>query len=67
MHLFREEDRQTTYPKRKPSKLALHYVLPITLLAVAMVLLINVMHSKAFPDPLGEKIQNQMTKFQPAH
>ena len=53
---------QTTYPKRKQAKPVSHYILSITLLVV-MVLAINVMYSIALPDPLGEKIQNHMTKF----
>jgi hypothetical protein len=58
---------QTTYPKRKPTKPISEYVLPIALLAV-MVLLINFMFRIALPDPLGEKIQSHMTKFQkPSH
>mgnify|MGYP000692856009 FL=1 len=64
MHLFKEENVQTTYPKRKPTKPASHYVLSFTLLAI-MVLLINAMFSMALPDPLGEKIQSHMAKFQP--
>jgi hypothetical protein len=55
---------QTTCPKRKPTKPASHYVLSFTLLAI-MVLLINAMFSMALPDPLGEKIQSHMAKFQP--
>jgi hypothetical protein len=55
---------QTTYPKRKPAKPASHYILSITLLIV-MVLVINVIYSIALPDPLGDKIQSHMTKFQP--
>ena len=57
---------QTTYPKRKPSKPASHYVLTFALLAV-MVLAINVLYSMALPDPLGEKIQKHVAKFQPGH
>jgi len=53
---------QTTYPKRKPSKPASHYILTFTLLAV-MVLAINVLYSMALPDPLGEKIQKHVAKF----
>ena len=64
MHLFKEENVQTTYPKRKPIKPASHYVLSFALLAI-MVLLINAMFSMALPDPLGEKIQSHMAKFQP--
>ena len=64
MHLFKEENVQTTYPKRKPAKPVSHYVLSFTLLAI-MVLLINAMFSMALPDPLGEKIQSHMAKFQP--
>jgi len=64
MHLFKEENVQTTYPKRKPTKPASHYVLSFTLLAI-MVLLINAMFSMALPDPLGEKIQSHIAKFQP--
>jgi hypothetical protein len=55
---------QTIYPKRKPAKPASHYILPFTLLAI-MVLLINTMYSMALPDPLGEKIQSHIAKFQP--
>lgn len=65
MHLFREETVHTTYPKRKPAKPASHYILSITLLA-AMMLLINVMYRITLPDPLGEKIQIHMKKFQPS-
>ncbi|MBT5029031.1 MAG: hypothetical protein HOL15_04485 [Nitrospinaceae bacterium] len=54
---------QTTYPKRKPAKPASHYILPIALLAV-MVLIINTMFRISLPDPLGEKIQSHMTSFQ---
>ena len=64
MHLFKEENVQTTYPKRKPTKPASHYVPSFALLAI-MVLLINAMFSMALPDPLGEKIQSHMAKFQP--
>ena len=64
MHLFKEENVQTIYPKRKPAKPASHYILPFTLLAI-MVLLINTMYSMALPDPLGEKIQSHIAKFQP--
>ena len=64
MHLFKEENVQTTYPKRKPTKPASHYVLSFALLAI-MVLLINAMFSMALPDPLGEKIQSHTAKFQP--
>ena len=64
MHLFKEENVQTTYPKRKPTKPTSHYVLSFALLAI-MVLLINAMFSMALPDPLGEKIQSHMAKFQP--
>ena len=48
MHLFKEENVQTTYPKRKPTKPASHYVLSFALLAI-MVLLINAMFSMALP------------------
>ncbi len=58
---------QTTYPKRKSAKPISHYVLPVALLAV-MVLLINIIFRMPLPDPLGEKIQSHMTKFQkPSH
>ncbi|MBT5471031.1 MAG: hypothetical protein HOK41_10560 [Nitrospina sp.] len=63
MHLFKEENVQTTYPKRKPAKPVSHYILPITLLAV-MVFLINALHRVTLPDPLGEKIQSHMSNFQ---
>ena len=62
MHLFKEENVQTTYPKIKPAKPVSPYILPITLLAV-MVLLINALHSVTLPDPLGEKIQSHMSNF----
>ena len=64
MHLFKEENVQTTYPKRKPTKPASHYVLSFALLAI-MVLLIKTTYSMALPDPLGEKIQSHIAKFQP--
>jgi len=64
MHLFKEENVQITYPKRKPAKPASHYILPIALLAI-MVLLINALHSVALPDPLGDQIRNHMIKSQP--
>ena len=54
---------QTTYPKRKPAKPVSHYILPFTLIAV-MAILINALYSMAIPDPLGEKIQSHMGKFQ---
>jgi len=62
MRLFKEENVQTTYPKRKPAKPASHYILPITLLAM-MVLLVGALHSVALPDPLGDKIQSHMKNF----
>ena len=62
MHLFKEENRQTTYLKRKLAKPVSHYVLSFTLLAV-MVLLINVIYKMALSDPLGEKIQSHIAKF----
>ena len=62
MHLFKEENVQTTYPIRKPGKPASHYILPITLLAI-MVLLVSALHSVALPDPLGDKIQSHMSKL----
>lgn len=65
MHLFKEENVQTTYPKRKPAKSVTSYILPITLLAV-MMLLINALHGVTLPDPLGEKIQ-QHVKTQKAN
>ena len=62
MHLFKEENVQTTYPKRKPAKPVSPFILPITLLTV-MVFLINALHSVTLPDPLGEKTQNHMSSF----
>ena len=53
---------QTTYPKRKPAKPVSHYILPITLLAM-MLLLINALHGVELPDPLGDKIQSHLTNF----
>lgn len=62
MHLFKEENVQTIYPKRKPVKPVSSYILPITLLA-AMIFLINALHSVTLPDPLGDKIQSHMSNF----
>lgn len=62
MHLFKEENVQTIYPKRKPAKPVSQYIIPITLLAV-MVFLINALHSVTLPDPLGEKIQSHMSNL----
>ena len=45
MHLFKEENVQTIYPKRKPAK-------PVSM----MLFLINALHSVTLLDPLGEKI-----------
>jgi hypothetical protein len=52
---------KTIYKETK--RPASHYILPFALLA--MVLLINTMYSMALPDPLGEKIQSHIAKFQP--
>lgn len=69
----RQREDQRTYSRRKTCKpptqkenrlnLLLN-VLSFALLAI-MVLLINAMFSMALPDPLGEKIQSHMAKFQP--
>ncbi|MBC8287741.1 MAG: hypothetical protein H8E42_09755 [Nitrospinae bacterium] len=64
MHLFKEENVQTTYPKRQPAKPVSRYILPITLLAV-MVFLINTLHGVTLPDPLGEKIQQHIKTQKP--
>jgi hypothetical protein len=63
MHLFKEENVQTNYPKKKPTTPASQYILPVALLAIVLLFASSLL-SMALPDPLGEKIQNHMAKFQ---
>jgi len=64
MHLFKEENVQTTYPKRKPTKPASQCLI-VRLVGNNGVAHQRHVFSMALPDPLGEKIQSHMAKFQP--